>query len=574
MRILLKGLRFLIKEETKLFVKLQRDEDNDLKLPEQKRTEELKAQEKKVKLLQKKISDAEKSEKSLQNKIVWTQKRMQENGENEIWHRMLRGKSVARTLRFCNYFGNEAHTWNKYEEYAKNRNIVLIGEKRDCRDYFDRYPWEKEEVTILDPQKDSWKSMMELLEEYGQENTVVFLMNQDWEEYAACMEIIWGALDNIFVYKLMEHQINEKAQMENTWETFKQILPGRKLVLVTPNPRAKEFIEKLGSQFPVSEVLSAKKKEMGISYFGYTVQSVYEAEKLFPKETVFLLCSVNWNDYINRLKGKGFSNIFSLRLLCRANQENEYSNYYKNVLAVMGVEAYDGKMYKEKIQKVMTLLADEDSKVTMKHVLELRKTRKDDWWFAGESIADGDPLYFEREFLHFNSKEAYLDVGPQDGGTIIDFINRVHNRFKKVYAWEIGEDSLKVLRQKFVDNRIEILPYGAWHENVQMGVVGSNGGRSVSNQGKQTVLCKRIDDVIHEPITMIKMDIEGAEMNALIGAKETIKKYKPKLAISVYHKYEDIWELPLFIHELVPEYKLYIRHHRTTQNDTVLYATL
>ena len=68
------------------------------------------------------------------------------------------------------------------------------------------------------------------------------------------------------------------------------------------------------------------------------------------------------------------------------------------------------------------------------------------------------------------------------------------------------------------------------------------------------------------------MDIEGAEQNALEGAKDIILRNKPKLAICLYHKPEDLWEIPLYIHSLVPEYKIYIRHHSHTNEETVMYA--
>lgn len=74
--------------------------------------------------------------------------------------------------------------------------------------------------------------------------------------------------------------------------------------------------------------------------------------------------------------------------------------------------------------------------------------------------------------------------------------------------------------------------------------------------------------------TYIKMDIEGSEQMALLGARKTILRNKPKLAISIYHSDEDMVRIPLLIHELVPEYKLYIKHHSNGVPETVLYATI
>ncbi len=73
-------------------------------------------------------------------------------------------------------------------------------------------------------------------------------------------------------------------------------------------------------------------------------------------------------------------------------------------------------------------------------------------------------------------------------------------------------------------------------------------------------------------VTFIKMDIEGAEYQSLLGALKTIKKYRPKLAICLYHKPEDIIEIPHIILSINPDYKLAIRHYTTCNWETVLYA--
>lgn len=73
--------------------------------------------------------------------------------------------------------------------------------------------------------------------------------------------------------------------------------------------------------------------------------------------------------------------------------------------------------------------------------------------------------------------------------------------------------------------------------------------------------------------TFIKMDIEGAELDALRGAEELIKANKPKLAICLYHHVHDLWTIPLYVKSLVPEYKLFCRENRSG-TEFVMYATV
>lgn len=73
---------------------------------------------------------------------------------------------------------------------------------------------------------------------------------------------------------------------------------------------------------------------------------------------------------------------------------------------------------------------------------------------------------------------------------------------------------------------------------------------------------------------MLKMDIEGAELSALAGARESIRKWKPKLAICIYHKKEDLWEIAEYILGIEPEYRLYMRNYEDTATELVLYAVM
>ncbi len=112
-----------------------------------------------------------------------------------------------------------------------------------------------------------------------------------------------------------------------------------------------------------------------------------------------------------------------------------------------------------------------------------------------------------------------------------------------------------------------------WSENTVLRF-DSNGSSSVmiSDTGTIEIETGTIDEQCDKIPTFIKMDIEGAEYEALLGARKTISEHKPKLAISVYHKPEDIIELPKLILDLNPGYKLWLRHYSFGENETVLYG--
>ncbi len=101
---------------------------------------------------------------------------------------------------------------------------------------------------------------------------------------------------------------------------------------------------------------------------------------------------------------------------------------------------------------------------------------------------------------------------------------------------------------------------------------GTSSSAVVSENGIEIEVTTIDETVKDEKITFIKMDIEGSELKALAGARDTIKRCRPRLAICVYHKSDDLMTIPQYIQNLVPDYKLYLRNYRADGTETVLYA--
>lgn len=113
---------------------------------------------------------------------------------------------------------------------------------------------------------------------------------------------------------------------------------------------------------------------------------------------------------------------------------------------------------------------------------------------------------------------------------------------------------------------------GILHFDTKTGV---NGSFKLTEDGTESVEATTIDTALKDKkVTFIKMDIEGAELSALHGAEQTILKWKPILAISIYHSNTDMIEIYNYIHELIPNYKFYVRHYGIYFNETILYAVI
>ncbi|MCL1884776.1 MAG: FkbM family methyltransferase [Defluviitaleaceae bacterium] len=188
--------------------------------------------------------------------------------------------------------------------------------------------------------------------------------------------------------------------------------------------------------------------------------------------------------------------------------------------------------------------------------------------------------YFCDEIISFEENEIFVDCGAFTGDTIQGFINNLHKsgnmQYKKIYGFEPDASTFEQAKKNLnkYDN-ITLINKGAWNCTDILKFNSHGSASSLDLEGTVEIHVQSIDSLVkNEKVTFIKMDIEGAELNALKGASETIKANKPKLAICVYHKLDDLHEIPRYIKSLVPEYKLYFRNHSKCGVETVLYAVI
>ena len=184
--------------------------------------------------------------------------------------------------------------------------------------------------------------------------------------------------------------------------------------------------------------------------------------------------------------------------------------------------------------------------------------------------------YFDPDIMTCSEGEAFVDGGAFDGQTSLAFRKWAKGKYANIWAFE-PEGEMAVKCRELLKNfqNVSIINKGLWKE---AGCVSfqSDGVLSTvsehSDKGNKIPVAA-LDEVLKDKrVTFIKLDVEGSELEALQGAERIIREQKPKLAISVYHKPQDIWELPELIMSYGSDYKFYLRHYTLCEYDSVLYA--
>lgn len=176
------------------------------------------------------------------------------------------------------------------------------------------------------------------------------------------------------------------------------------------------------------------------------------------------------------------------------------------------------------------------------------------------------PDYYEPDIFPNNKDDIFVDIGAYTGDSILNYVNNYGTDYKKIYAYEITESSCEIMRSTLKElHDVEIRRKGVGEKAGEMFLNASHSDPS-ANQisdklSKDRVEIVTLDEDLPDGFTFLKMDIEGAEYNALKGSEQTIRRCTPKLAVCVYHGYDDIWRIPMLIDSINPNYEFYLRHN-------------
>jgi FkbM family methyltransferase len=184
--------------------------------------------------------------------------------------------------------------------------------------------------------------------------------------------------------------------------------------------------------------------------------------------------------------------------------------------------------------------------------------------------------YFPQDIVKLERNEIFLDCGAYTGDTLSDFLKHSDTPHEKFICLEPDPINLGALtntiNEKNIKN-VEVYSIAVGNQNAELNFEATGGGGAgLSESGTLKVSCKRIDDFFNEKFTFIKLDIEGAELDALKGADKTISSNRPKIAVCIYHLPSDLWSIILYLSERYPFYTFSARTHQYDGLDFVLYA--
>lgn len=184
--------------------------------------------------------------------------------------------------------------------------------------------------------------------------------------------------------------------------------------------------------------------------------------------------------------------------------------------------------------------------------------------------------YYDYDILKPKKEAVVVDLGAYNGDSALSYIEN-YGDYGKIYCYEITETMLPEIKRTLEGyNNIEIRQKAAGSKSTVM-YISENADAScnkIDSSGNKAIEVVAIDDDILEKIDFIKMDIEGAEQNALIGCRRHILEDRPELAVCVYHNNEDIWKVPRMIRDMREDYKLYLRSNgaQIGPSEIVLFA--
>ncbi len=306
---------------------------------------------------------------------------------------------------------------------------------------------------------------------------------------------------------------------------------------------------------------------------GLTVLCPSDAARRFGREATFIVTIYNnTHNYLEtrkQLLQLGCGNVVSV-VPVRWKYHEAFLPYFHDDLP------HKVLLESRAIREVFALWSDDESR--REYVAQIA------WRLHAQSSELSVPLwdqqYFPLGLFALTPDEVFVDVGAYDGDTLRKFLALRGDSFRQVLALEPDAENYRRLAAfwstlpRILQRKIELQPLAVGRQLCKLRFASGEGTSSaVSAHGSTAVKCVRLDDLLAESRpTYIKMDIEGAELDAIAGCRRVLREDRPLIAACVYHVLDHLWMIPKAIHQLLPECQLFLRPHAAECWETVCYG--
>lgn len=312
----------------------------------------------------------------------------------------------------------------------------------------------------------------------------------------------------------------------------------------------------------------------GKAVMGLPVFSLRQAIEQFGRQAAFVVCvwrgegDERLEKLVSHLLEQGCSRVVPFAPLFWRDSEL-FLPHYAQDLPHKVIRA------KDSVLAAFELFTDQASR--REYVAQVRMRLLGDWSALPDPVAH--PIYFPADLVALRADEVFVDCGAYDGDSIASFLEECQGVFDGVHAFEPDPANFRKL-EAFRSNlptataaRIGLYQAATGRAAGRLAFDALGTGSSHLGSGSQEVDCTTLDQVLEgRHPSYIKLDIEGAEPDALTGASECIRSDRPVLAVCVYHAQDHLWNIPLQINALLPEAQLFLRPHVRGGWDLVCYA--
>ncbi|MBQ8927353.1 MAG: FkbM family methyltransferase [Oscillospiraceae bacterium] len=284
----------------------------------------------------------------------------------------------------------------------------------------------------------------------------------------------------------------------------------------------------------------------GHSFAGYRVHKLSEVEEMVDDFVIVLAFAAGYPELVDYIRALA----------------KRHTLYVPDVPVIGGgLFTYDYCMeHIDELNAVYRSFADDESRRVFLNVIHFKISGN--LHYLTHITEEPEVIY--RRILRPTRNECFVDLGAYNGDTIRELLEYTNHKYYTIHAVEPDKKNFKKL-VRYVEEqemkRVSLFECAAWCKDTELPFSSKSGRQSVLSTEGGSIPARSVDSLLGgKSVTFLKMDVEGFEREALWGAAKTIHAHRPKLAVAVYHRNEDLFELPLLVKKLCPKYKLYLRH--------------